>query len=472
MSRTKHTLLAFLAATAMNVPGAGAQTSLDLPDIGDPAAASLPLSQERRLAPIILRQLRSQLPVLEDVELNEYLSSLGNQLLSANRSNRLQFHFLLVNQPQINAFATPGGIVAINAGLMLAAESESELAGVLAHEITHVTQRHLARLLSEASKMSWVGYLAAIGAVLAAAYDSRLVQLGTYAGLALPMERRLSYSRAFEHEADRIGMQLMATAGYNPAGMPQFFKRLQSRESAGGTPEFLRTHPLTTERLSDALNRAALYQGEYRDDSKEFKFAKARLEALTEVRRPPPRKTARQTPEESYRRAIVLTRTGGAREAVRTLERIPDARETVAPGLALAEAYLAQGEHRAAVGLLESLDALHPGRESIAYRLGEALLRAGRPDAALAVLRPFANRHHVPILDKLIAQAAAAAGKGWMSHKHLANYHQANGRMQLALDQLALAEKDPGINPPARELIKAQRLKIRKLQRDMRKEGQ
>ncbi len=452
----------------MSATGIGAQTSHSLPDIGDPAAASLPLSQEKRLAPVILRQLRSQLPMIEDVELNEYLSSLGNQLLSASRDNQLEFYFLLVNQPQINAFATPGGIIAINSGLMLAAESESELAGVLAHEITHVTQRHLARLLSETKRMSWVGYLAAIGAVLASAYDSRLAQLGTYAGLALPVERTLSYYRTFEHEADHIGMQLMAAAGYDPVGMPQFFKRLQSREGAGGAPEFLRTHPLTAERLSDALNRAALYRGEYRDSSKEFRFAKARLEALTDARRPPPGKTARQTPVERYRRAIVLARTGGAREATQLLERIPDERETVATSLALAEAYLAQGNHHAAISLLRSLNELHPGRESVAYVMGEALLRADKPDEALLLLRPFANRRHAPILDKLIAKAAAADGKAWLSHKHLAYYHQANGRIQAALEQLALAEQDSQISQPAREIIKAERLKMRKLQREMR----
>lgn len=471
MGRIKHIFLALFSAAAMNAAGIGAQTSHSLPDIGDPAAASLPLSQEKRLTPIILRQLRSQLPMIEDVELNEYLSSLGNQLLSASRNNQLNFHFLLVNQPQINAFATPGGIIAINSGLMLAAESESELAGVLAHEITHVTQRHLARLLSETKKMGWVGYLAAIGAVLASAYDSRLAQLGTYAGLALPVERTLSYYRTFEHEADRIGMQLMVAAGYDPAGMPKFFKRLQSREGAGGAPEFLRTHPLTAERLSDALNRAALYRGKYRSNSEEFTFAKARLEALTGTRRPPPGEATRQTPVERYRRAIVLTRTGGAREATQLLERIPDGHETVATGLALAEAHLAQGNHHAAIGLLKSLNDLHPGRESIAYVMGEALLRADKPDAALSLLRPFANRPHAPILDKLIAQAAAADDKAWLSHKHLADYHQANGRMQAALEQLALADKDAQISQPAREVIKVQRSKIRKLQREMR-EGQ
>ncbi len=461
-------LIAAVVATA-TISLATAQTSLDLPDIGDPAATGLPLSQEKRLAPVILRQLRSQLPVLEDVELNEYLSALGRQLLSAETRNELDFHFLLVRQPNINAFATPGGIIAINSGLILATESESELAGVLAHEITHVTQRHLARLISESKKMSWVGYLAAIGTVLAAAYDSRLAALGAHAGAALPLERALGYSRTFEREADHLGMRLMVAANYNPEGMPRFFSRLQTRESRTGSnvPEFLRTHPLTVHRLSDTFTRAARYQGEYRDDSREFMLAHARLAALTDPQQTLLKKA--QTPIERYRRAVALTQTDRAHEAVRMLENLPQIRETTAGGLALAEAYLAQGDHHAAIALLRSLDALHPGRTSIAYHLADALLRANKPAAAQARLRPVARHRHAPIFDKLLAKAAAANGKAWMSHKYLADYHQRNGRMQAALEQLALAEKDPKINKPARELIKAERRKIEKIREEMKR---
>ncbi len=474
MNKIRHILLALAVLFAVGgQPGPRAQTSLDLPDIGDPAAAGLPLSQEKRLGPVILRQLRSRLPVIEDVELNEYLSALGKQLLSVDADNRIDFNLLLIGQSQINAFATPGGVVAINSGLMLAADSESELAGVLAHEITHVTQRHLARLIAESKKTNWVSYLAAIGTVLAAMYSSQLGQVGARTAAALPLERALGYSRTFEREADRLGMKLMAAAGYAPAGMPRFFSRLQSRERRGGQlPEFLRTHPLTASRLSDALNRAALYRSGYRSDSEEFMFARAKLAALTDPQRAlagEPAEAKEPPAVTRYRRAVALIRTDRAREAAREIEKIPQHREAVATGLALAEARLAQGDPRAAVMLLEALEALHPGRESIAYHLGDALLRANKPGAALVKLRAFAHRPHTPALDRLIAKAAAADGKAWLSHKHLADYHQANGRLQAALDQLALAEKDPRIKPSARELIKAERAKIEKLQEEMRK---
>ena len=448
-----------------------AQTSLELPDIGDPAATGLPLPQEKRLAPIILRQLRSQLPVIEDVEINEYISSLGGQLLSVNPDNRLNFHFLPVNHAQINAFATPGGIVAINSGLILATESESELAGVLAHEITHVTQRHLARRIAESRKTNWIGYLAAIGTLLAAAYDSRLAQAVSYAGAGAITERALGYSRIFEREADRLGMQLMVAAGYDPVGMPQFFSRLQSSESVGSqVPEFLRTHPLTTSRLSDTLNRAKLYHGDYRDDSKEFLFIKARIEAILNPQQVLAQTMPRRaTAAERYRRAVALTRNGGAREAVRLLENIPQSGETVATGLALAQGYLAQGNQRDALKLLDSLSKLHPGRNSIAFHLGEALVRTGQPEPALMQLRRFANEQSPPLFKKLLARAATNSGKQWLGHKYLADYYQANGHFQAALEQLTLAENDAQIDPPARELLKVTRLKIEKLREDMRK---
>ena len=469
-----HILPALVTLLAVGGPtGLQNEALSDLPDIGDPAAAGLPLSQEKRLGPIIVRRLRSQLPVVEDIEINEYLSALGRRLVSANADNQLDFSFLLIDKPQINAFATPGGVVAINSGLMLAADSESELAGVLAHEIAHVTQRHLARLISESEKTSWAGYLTMIGAVLAAVYDSRLAQIGTQIGTALPIERTLGYSRAFEREADRLGMQLMTAADYDPGGMPRFFTRLQSQERKGGnTPEFLRTHPLTVSRLSDALNRAALMQNRYRDDSREFMLARARLRALTDPQSALSYKAATKEPAAvtRYRQAIALMRTNRAREATRLLENIPQNRERLATGLALAEAQLAQGNPQAAVALLETLNTLYPERESITYHLSDALLRVNRPGGALAKLRASTQRPHMPVLDKLAAKAAAASGKAWLSHKHLADYYQANGRMRAAIDQLELAEKDPRIRPATRKLIRTERKRIEKLQNKMEKQ--
>ena len=472
MNQSKYIAFVLLSVLAVVATiQASAQRSFDLPDIGDPTAATLPLSQEKRLGHIISRQLRSQLPIIEDVELNEYLTSLGKKLLSASTNNTLDFQFLLVDTPQINAFATPGGVIAINRGLVLVAESESELVGVLAHEIAHVTQRHLARLLSESKKLNWVGYLATISAVLAAAYNSQLAQLGTYAGIAVPIERTLNYSRTFEHEADWLGMQLMVEANYDPFGMPKFFNQLQSYGRGDTVPEFLRTHPLTAKRISDSLNRADLYKGNYRHSSTEFVYAKARLIALTDTRRALASKPVVETNVNAnqYQRAVALTHTGKAAQAIRLLESIRTDRAVLAIDLALAEAYLAQSNHRSALALLKSLNEVHPGRESIMYQIGNALISAGKPAQALTRLRQFAQSQHTPSLDKLIAKAATQKGEIWLGHKHLANYHQANGRMQVALEQLALAEKDPRINQPAREAIKAERKRIEKLQLEMEK---
>ena len=460
LKRTLPSLVAlFLVAT-----GTSAQTPLNLPDLGDPAAGVLPLSQERRLAPVILRQLRAQLPVIEDLELGEYISSLGNRLLAANANNQFAFHFLLVDAPQINAFATPGGIIVINSGLMLAADSESELAGVLTHEISHVTQRHLARLLADSRSMTWTGYLATVLTVLAAVYDSRLAAVGTYASAALPIERALSYSRLFEHEADHLGMRLMVAAGYDPAEMIRFFRKLQSKESGGHVPEFLRTHPLTLDRIGNALDRSARYQGKYRESSDEFLFAKARLGALTD-KRPAPAWTAETDDRiDKYRHAVALLRAGKAHEATRLLEVIHREHSTIPIGLALAQAYLAQDKHDAAMALLERLDTIYPGRESIVNQLGETLLRTNQPRRALTLLRPLAQRRHAPLIDRSIAKAAIESGVAWLGHKHLAEYYQANGRMREALEQLTLAAEDPRINAPARAEIKARRKALEKLQ--------
>ncbi len=465
--QARSSLFALLLAAA----GAGAQTPLNLPDLGDPAAGVLSLSQEKRLAPMILRQLRAQLPVMEDLELGEYISALGNRLLAANVNNRLEFHFLLIDRPQINAFATPGGIIVINRGLILAADSESELASVLAHEISHVTQRHLARLLADAQNTSWSSYLAAVLTTLAAIYDARLAGLGAYASSALPIERALSYSRLFENEADNLGMRLLAAAGYNPAAMIRFFRKLQAQESGGRVPEFLRTHPLTIDRISNALNRSARYQGEYRENSDEFLFAKARLDALTVKRAVPVKSpTGTNARVEQYQRAVALLEAGQGHEAARLLEAIQQGDQPIQIGLALAQAYRVQGNPGAAIALLERLDKIYPGRESIINQLGEALLQANRAQQALTRLRSLAQRRHAPLIDRSIAKAAIESGVDWLGHKHLAEYYQANGRMREALEQLALAARDPMINEPAREEIKARREALEKLQREIDEE--
>ena len=460
-------IFVLLAAGPASLSGPAAeQNPLDLPAIGDPADAVLPLSREQKLGKAVVRELRAKLSLVSDIEINEYLTALGTQLITANPQAQLQFHFLLVNSHRINAFATIGGIVAINSGLFLSADNESQVAGVLAHELAHVTQRHAARMMAAANRLSWINVLAVLGALVAATHDSDLGQLGIYAGTALPLEQSLKYSRLHEHEADRLGIRLMATAGIHPQGMTQFFSLLLGREGRSlQAPEFLRTHPLTAERVSNALNLVSQLNGDYRSDSWEFRYAKARLQGLLD-----PQDTIKDdadTPVGIYRKAVALIRLHRHREAVSLLRGITGKRDRLPVRLALAQAEIARGNYREAGTILDKLNKIHPGRETVSYYYALALLKQKHPSSAFAVLEPIAFRkNHQPQIDKLLAEITFAQKKPWISHEYMAEYYEANGQIDAALNQLKKAETYKGSHV-FHARIKAKHKAIKQLQKDL-----
>ena len=264
---------------------AGANKEIILPDIGDPASQVLSLNQEAELGKIIQAQINQRLPISTDPEIRNYLQSLGTRLIAAGVNSDFPYYFNLVFDHRINAFAMPGGIVAINSGLFILTQTESELASVIAHEISHVSQRHIARRFSRQQKLSVVNTIALLGSVLAAVYGSADAGMAaaTVTSEQLQIDQ-LAYSRAFEQEADRIGMALLVNARLNPHGMPRFFERLHeySKVNQNNIPEFLRSHPLTMSRISDSLSRAQQYDKRpYHESSTLYHYARARTIAIS-----------------------------------------------------------------------------------------------------------------------------------------------------------------------------------------------
>ena len=250
------------AALSAALPLALAEGPATLPDMGSSAGELLTPAQERTYGGMMLRQLRGYGLVLEDPLLNGYIQSLGYRLASRSDRPSQPFTFFLMRDRQINAFATIGGYVAVNAGLILTAEREDELAAVLAHEISHVTQRHVLRAVEQAQRDQLPIMLGMLGAVLAASQSDsgEGVQAAIMGGMALMQQRQINYTRSNEYEADRIGIQTLARSGYEPVAMADFFGRMerQMRGNLGGaqTPEYLRSHPVSTTRISEAKARA------------------------------------------------------------------------------------------------------------------------------------------------------------------------------------------------------------------------
>ncbi len=266
-----------------------ASSANNLPDIGNSAELLMTPEDERRLGNEFMRQVRTALPLVDDITSNEYIQSLGEKLASQIDTRGQKFTFFIVNDATINAFAGPAGYIGVHTGLILAAKNEGELSSVMAHEIAHVTQRHLFRSIESSQNMS----MATIGAIIAA------ILLGSQAGgqvgeavlastMAGAQQQQLSYSRAHEQEADRVGIEMLASAGYNPNDMANFFETLekQSRFSAHNIPEFLLTHPVTMSRIADTRGRAAAYkyvkpQKSSKSDPTAFQLLQTRLSVLT-----------------------------------------------------------------------------------------------------------------------------------------------------------------------------------------------
>jgi len=444
-----------------------------LPDIGDPASAVLSRAEERQLGKIILGQIRNSFPIIEDPELNTYIQSLGTRLITEGLDSDLEFHFLLIDDPSINAFATPGGVIAVHTGLLTGASNESELAGVIAHEIAHVEQRHMARTYANAGTINIATALGVLASIAAGMLDPNLGAAGIQGTLAASAQAQLAFSRSNEREADRVGMQLLTAAGYNPNGMPSFFEKLQKANqlNAGPTLEFLSTHPVTLSRISDTRNRAEqlISQGrrQYLDDTETFQYAKARLVALgvspTALIDKARKKELDRT--ESYAFAIALTRNGDTDEAISILNRLlqtdPD---NLWLQLALAQAYMKSWRLPQAVELLQDINEIYPNQEAVVYYLAQSLLDQKRGSEALRVLDTIpVGRFSNPALYKLRAEAGAQAGQPWLSHEALADYYLQYGHYSAALEQLELALQGQGINPVAQARIRAERKALKEL---------
>ena len=364
------------------------QHGIILPDIGDPASEVLSINQEIELGKILLAQVNQRLPVSEDPEIRAYIQSLGTRLISGGLNSNFPFYFRLIFDPRINAFAMPGGIVAINSGLLILSESESELASVVAHEISHVSQRHIARGFSRQQKLSVVSSIALLGSVLAAIYGGDAGIAAATATQGSLRDSQLAYSRSFEREADRIGMTLLINANLDPYGMPRFFERLNnySQINQSKIPEFLLTHPLTVTRISDSKSRAEQFQNRrYIENTIHFHYTKARIIAISSDPNSlvnSYRKLVETEPNNIryYILGIALSRQGNGAQAIRALNKIsPTANEEFPVNIAKAQAYLVNRQIDEALTILTKMDELYPQNEAVIYYLSTALLEKKKP---------------------------------------------------------------------------------------------
>lgn len=275
-------LICLIIALSLLFPASG--FAHELPDLGDVSQATITPHQERQIGLQIMRQIRADPSYLDDPEIAIYLSNLGHKLIanSDEASVGQSFEFFAVQDSSINAFALPGGFMGFNSGLIVAAQSESELAAVMSHEIAHVTQKHLARMIAS-QKYDWIKSIAALAvAIIASRANSQASQAVLIASQASMIQSKLDFTRKHEREADRIGLNILLDAGFDPQGMSAFFERLQraGRFHENGAPSYLRTHPITFERIADIQNRTREMPYRQIPDSIDFLLVRAKLRAL------------------------------------------------------------------------------------------------------------------------------------------------------------------------------------------------
>ena len=251
----------------------------DLPDLGTAAVNTFSLEKETAYGDAYMRVIRSSAPMLNDPVLSQYLTELGNKLVAHATGVKTPFYFFLLRNDEINAFAFFGGHVAVHTGLFLNADTESELASVLGHEISHVTQRHLARSIEAQQKSTPATMAGLLGAILLTIAVPQAGMAALATTQALSTQSKINYTRLHEKEADRIGMQTLVEAGFDPNAAADFFAKLATRyRFTTKPPQMLLTHPLPESRITEARNRAAQYPHNYVPDNLNFQLAKARIQ--------------------------------------------------------------------------------------------------------------------------------------------------------------------------------------------------
>ncbi len=440
----------------------------DLPTIGDPANRVITSRQEYELGQELLIQLRHELPIIEDVELNYYLNNLGARLLSNADATAFPFTFLILDSPVVNAFAAPGGIIVVHTGLVELAQNEDELAGVLAHEIAHVTQRHLARFYAKANKVDLGTTLGIIAAIIASANSAAAGQAALYAGLAANASAKLAFTRANEREADRVGKVILEKSGFDPNAMGRFFERLRdaSMVDEETTLEFLQTHPLPSARIADQLTIGTKKQHEkmsaHTHDSLDFELFRARVQGLSENL--PRQADGARKDAVIFARATHLLHNSRPNDALRALRSLSDKwKNSFAARLLTARARLDNHDRQSAIRTLENLVQTWPDNPAAIEALATGYLNTNAPEKAydLLNLKSKLTNRWLPLL-KLKAAAASRAGKQAVSHATMANYYLRMGLPSAAMAQVEIAEHLPSADEVNRAKLDLLKSRIKK----------
>ena len=376
----------------------------DLPELGDPSLVSLSTKELSHISQDFKRQIDQSGLLLSDPLVSQYMKQLGSRLSGHVKTNTYTFRFLTLGDPVINAFAGPGGIIGINSGLFISTRSESELAAVLAHEIAHLSQHHILRMIEHAKSMRLPMVAGALAAIALSTQSPELGQSAIATGIASAQQDMLNYTRAHESEADNIGIDILEKSGFDPSSMAHFFSALQKNERfySGNTPEILRTHPVSETRIAQALDRAAQFKQEkgYRN-SHYYELMRERLRVITSNNLSETIQfyegKLKQSPNDAayqYGHAFALYSSQNFKKAfkeVNTLLKLNKDQEVY--HMLKAEILNAQNKNKQALKVLEDILELYPDDTPLVLLYSQILTELGKPNYAVDLLHKQLLKH-------------------------------------------------------------------------------
>lgn len=459
-----------------------AQDSVRLPEMGSTTTRVLSPEEERTFARDIERYFRANQMLVEDPLIVDYIQDMSFRLVSYSTRNQADFHFFVLKEPSINAFAAPAGVIGLHSGLILLAEDEAEVAGVVAHEIAHITQDHLARAIENQKNVSMPAMLATLGLALAsgmAGGSGDATGAILMSGMGLATQFQINHTRQSEAEADRIGIGLLARGGYDPDGMTRFFERLnfQSRSQGSGVPEYLRTHPLTVNRVAEAKARADQLAGDPLRSDGLFHYIQARLRVLMS-----------QKPEQAIEYFTLRLRQGdkpsspmryGLAMAAIEARQLDLAQTQLAQllreepknqlfRLLKAQWHLASDQLDQSLEILSELYLEYAGSQLVTTQYAQTLMHEPDVDRAIeaaAVLRRHLHEHPTDLsMTELYAQAASRAGDRVRAAEAQAESYYIRGGIDQAIEQLERVLENEALDYYQRSRINARVIELRREQ--------
>ena len=424
----------------------------DLPSLGDASSGIVSPEQEHVLGRAWLSLLRGQVKQLSDPQLKDYVENSVYRLAETSQLQDRRLEFVLLDSPQLNAFAAPGGIIGVNGGLFIHAQTEAEYASVMAHELAHLSQRHFARGLEAQQRMQlpmMAAMLAGVVAAAAGAGDAGIAAIVSTQAAAIQAQRR--FSRQNEQEADRIGLVNLEKAGYDPRAMPMMFERLmrQYRYDAK-PPEFLLTHPVSESRIADTRNRAEQFPARGREDSLRYQLMRARVQLTYEETPGVAAKRFRAMLDENprldaarYGLVLAQMKTGQLAEAGETLapllSKSPD---DITYNLAQIELDMAANRLDAAERRQQRLLTLYPSNYPLQQMRIDLLLKQQRvADAERALDNLLKTRAKDPDVWYQVAEVRGLSGNTIGLHQARAEFFALVGDYNQAIEQLDFAKR-------------------------------